>query len=158
MGNKKKRGGLEPELKEAATGENHESQNELSLANGDSFSYDNKKKKKRKRDQLNDGAPIEVPTVSVAVPGSIIDNTQSLELATRVPLSLSPPSLFLLFSLIYIFILYFTSFFLVTNHKAVVILYCVFYQLAGQIARAVTIFRIDEVSDYICVMIFLKII
>lgn len=100
MGKKKKRGGLEPELKEAATGENHESQNELSLANGDSSSYDNKKKKKRKRDQLNDDAPIEVPTVSVAVPGSIIDNTQSLELATR---------------------------------------------LAGQIARAVTIFRIDEV-------------
>lgn len=31
-------------------------------------------------------------------------------------------------------------------------LYRVFYQLAGQIARAVTIFRIDEVSDYVCVM------
>lgn len=108
MGKKKKRGGLEPELKEAATGENHESQNELSLANGDSSSYDNKKKKKSKRDQLNDDAPIEVPTVSVAIPGSIIDNTQSLELATRVPLSLSPLSLpFILFNLHFYFVFHF---------------------------------------------------
>lgn len=109
MGKKKKRDGLEPELKEAAADDNQESQNELSLANGDSSSHDNKKKKKRKRNQQNDDAPIEVPTVSVAVPGSIMDNTQSLELATRV-LSL-PPSLFLLFPLIYSFILYFNSFF-----------------------------------------------
>ncbi|KAJ4722405.1 Methyltransferase C9orf114 protein [Melia azedarach] len=98
MGKKKKRAGLElepaPELQEAIN--NNESQN----VDGDD-SHDNKKhKKNKKRDKQNDDAPKDVPTVSIAVPGSIIDNTQSLELATR---------------------------------------------LAGQIARAATIFRIDEV-------------
>nr|DAD19473.1 TPA_asm: hypothetical protein HUJ06_020936 [Nelumbo nucifera] len=58
----------------------------------------NKKKKKKKEKEKNKSK--ETPTVGIAVPGSIIDNAQSLELATR---------------------------------------------LAGQIARAATIFRIDEV-------------
>lgn len=59
--------------------------NELELVNG---SRDNKqKKKKNKKRILGDEEKIEVketPTVSIAVPGSIIDNAQSLELATRV--------------------------------------------------------------------------
>ncbi|KAJ8766343.1 hypothetical protein K2173_022402 [Erythroxylum novogranatense] len=60
-----------------------------------------KKKKERKATEIEEKkAKEEIPTISIAVPGSIIDNTQSLELATR---------------------------------------------LAGQIARAATIFRIDEV-------------
>ncbi|EPS65811.1 hypothetical protein M569_08966, partial [Genlisea aurea] len=64
------------------------------------------RKKKRQNDadfkqnQNGGSSASEIPTVSIAVPGSIIDNTQSLELATR---------------------------------------------LAGQIARAATIYRIDEI-------------
>ncbi|KAL3828813.1 hypothetical protein ACJIZ3_017615 [Penstemon smallii] len=75
--------------------------------NGSSFSNEKHPKKKRKKgekpkDQQNDCVSLanEIPTVSIALPGSIIDNVQSFELATR---------------------------------------------LAGQIARAATIFRIDEV-------------
>ncbi|XP_030548145.2 putative methyltransferase C9orf114 isoform X2 [Rhodamnia argentea] len=56
--------------------------------------------KKKRRESAGGGESRESPTVSIAVAGSIIDNTQSYELATR---------------------------------------------LAGQIARAATIFRIDEV-------------
>ncbi|XP_039145999.1 putative methyltransferase C9orf114 homolog [Dioscorea cayenensis subsp. rotundata] len=60
-----------------------------------------KKKKRKRRDEAEQEKPKETPpTVSIAVSGSIIDNAQSLDLATL---------------------------------------------LAGQIARAVTIFRIDEV-------------
>ncbi|PKI37489.1 hypothetical protein CRG98_042118 [Punica granatum] len=59
-----------------------------------------KKNKKKRKSEKNVVESKEIPTVSIAVPGSIIDNAQSLELATR---------------------------------------------LAGQIARAATIFRIDEV-------------
>ncbi|CAL5395492.1 unnamed protein product [Camellia sinensis] len=75
------------------------------LVNGDSLETKKKKKKRKKeknkrQNEQNDVEPNEIPTVSIAVPGSIIDNAQSLELATR---------------------------------------------LAGQIARAATIFRIDEV-------------
>ncbi|PON80137.1 methyltransferase C9orf114 protein [Parasponia andersonii] len=70
--------------------ENHE------LPNGDSH----KRKKKKKIDKKERFEAKDIPTVTVAVAGSIIDNTQSYELATR---------------------------------------------LAGQIARAATIFRIDEV-------------
>ncbi|KAL5541623.1 hypothetical protein UlMin_009333 [Ulmus minor] len=91
MGKKKKREGEE---------ENQKPENEveqLELSNGDS---QKKRKRKKKKDKKEDDEPKEIPTVSIAVPGSIIDNAQSLELATR---------------------------------------------LAGQIARAATIFRIDEV-------------
>ncbi|KAI3752000.1 hypothetical protein L2E82_23099 [Cichorium intybus] len=76
------------------------------LNHGNGGSHETKKKKKnktREKEQtkvLVDDADITTPTVSIALPGSIIDNTQSFELATR---------------------------------------------LAGQIARAATIFRIDEV-------------
>ncbi|CAH9091497.1 unnamed protein product [Cuscuta europaea] len=66
-------------------------------ANGDTNA---KKKKNKKFEGSNINASNELPTVSIALPGSIIDNAQSLELATR---------------------------------------------LAGQIARAATIFQIDEV-------------
>lgn len=78
----------------------------LELVNGDSYQtkqQKRKKKKKQRRDDEKDDAEPQaavIPTVSIAVPGSIVDNAQSLELATR---------------------------------------------LAGQIARAATIFRIDEV-------------
>ncbi|XP_044498110.1 putative methyltransferase C9orf114 isoform X2 [Mangifera indica] len=92
MGKKKKR--TELEVEPQTTSEYHGPQNELDLSNSAI------KKKRKKRDKQNDDASNEIPTVSIAVPGSIIDNAQSLELATR---------------------------------------------LAGQIARAATIFRIDEV-------------
>lgn len=78
-------------------------QNDLSSVNGASQSSEKQRKKKKKtKEQLKDveSAANEMPTVSIAVPGSIIDNAQSLELATR---------------------------------------------LAGQVARAATIFRIDEI-------------
>ncbi|XP_051130106.1 uncharacterized protein LOC127250728 [Andrographis paniculata] len=77
---------------------------------GESGSHEKRAKKKRKnREKAEEEEPTaddavslatEAPTVSIAVPGSIIDNAQSVELATR---------------------------------------------LAGQVARAATIFRIDEV-------------
>ncbi|KAE8706197.1 OB-fold-like, putative isoform 2 [Hibiscus syriacus] len=66
-------------------------------------SRNKKKKHKTKAEKVTDGETKkadEIPTVTVAIAGSIVDNAQSLELATR---------------------------------------------LAGQIARAATIFRIDEV-------------
>ncbi|XP_061376526.1 uncharacterized protein LOC133318543 isoform X1 [Gastrolobium bilobum] len=66
---------------------------ELNGKNGDSDDSHNKKKLKKKKTS-------QIPTVSIAVPASIIDNVPTLELATR---------------------------------------------LAGQIARAATIFRINEV-------------
>ncbi|KAL5195028.1 putative methyltransferase C9orf114 [Glycine soja] len=67
---------------------------ELNTKNGENDDSHNKKKLKKKRMRKK------IPTVSIAVPASIIDNVPTLELATR---------------------------------------------LAGQIARAATIFRINEV-------------
>ncbi|CAK9173648.1 unnamed protein product [Ilex paraguariensis] len=103
MAKKKKRDDSEAQTKTRAhdAGEDIRAATELELANGgDSHEKRKKKKKKREKEQNNNIEPNELPTVSIALPGSIIDNAQSLELATR---------------------------------------------LAGQIARAVTIFRIDEV-------------
>ncbi|XP_042517186.1 putative methyltransferase C9orf114 [Macadamia integrifolia] len=104
MGKKKKRERAETEA------ENGEEKNELGngvdakLINGDADENKEetrKKEKKNKRQkEKNNEKTKEIPTVSIAVSGSIIDNAQSLELATR---------------------------------------------LAGQIARAATIFRVDEV-------------
>ncbi|KAM5569322.1 hypothetical protein ABKV19_016707 [Rosa sericea] len=85
MGKKKKRTEAEEEIKAD------------DIVNGDSHNKTNKKKKNKK--PKTDTAAV-IPTVTVAIAGSIIHNAQSLELATR---------------------------------------------LAGQIARAVTIFRVDEV-------------
>ncbi|XP_022138246.1 putative methyltransferase C9orf114 [Momordica charantia] len=76
---------------------------EAQLVNGCSPEKKKRKKKKKLENEEIEGEkrePVSKPTVSIAVSGSIIDNAQSLELATR---------------------------------------------LAGQIARAATIFRIDEV-------------
>ncbi|KAL6952571.1 hypothetical protein U1Q18_031193 [Sarracenia purpurea var. burkii] len=81
-------------------------ESELELVNGDSREtkhrhHHQKKKNKKKRENEKDEVEAKAtPTISIAVPASIIDNAQSLELATR---------------------------------------------LSGQIARAATIFRIDEV-------------
>ncbi|KAL1832480.1 hypothetical protein ACET3Z_002131 [Daucus carota] len=78
-------------------------ENEPSCVNGSNSDEktDKKKKKKKKHKEDEKSAQIkEKPTVSIALPGSIIHNAQSLELATR---------------------------------------------LAGQIARAATIFRIEEI-------------
>lgn len=77
----------------------------LDLVNGNSGKKPKREKNKKKRgrdSEREEGGEIlkEIPTVSIAIAGSIIDNAQSLELATR---------------------------------------------LAGQIARAATIFRVDEV-------------
>ncbi|KAF7146183.1 hypothetical protein RHSIM_Rhsim04G0204300 [Rhododendron simsii] len=103
MGKKKKR-----DESEAVEASNAEESEVLELVNGDDShqtKQEKRKKKKHKRNEKAASAAAEprasvIPTVSVAVPGSIVDNAQSLELATR---------------------------------------------LAGQIARAATIFRIDEV-------------
>ncbi|KAL8139574.1 hypothetical protein V2J09_005595, partial [Rumex salicifolius] len=80
-------------------------QDEMEIINGDGSQsatdkHKKKKKRKREREEHSDEAITTHRTVSIAIAGSIIDNTQSLELATR---------------------------------------------LAGQIARAATIFRVDEV-------------
>lgn len=53
---------------------------QLELPNGDSH----KKKKKKKNDKKEGDKAKDIPTLSIALPGSIIDNTQSYELATRV--------------------------------------------------------------------------
>ncbi|XP_076954083.1 uncharacterized protein LOC143628349 [Bidens hawaiensis] len=87
-----------------ATKKRDEAEAETHSSNGGS--HDKRKKRKHKtRDKqhnnvLVDSDDVSPRTVTIALPGSIIDNTQSFELATR---------------------------------------------LAGQIARAATIFRIDEV-------------
>lgn len=80
---------------------NKKPESEVEFVNGDSHEKINKKKKKKKGEREQNNTELnEKPTVTIALPGSIIHNAQSLDLATR---------------------------------------------LAGQIARAVTIFRIDEV-------------
>lgn len=77
MGKKKKRAESEAEA---------EQENKIDIVNGDSHKKDKKKKHKFDKAAL-------IPTVSVAVPGSIIHNAQSLELATRVfSLSVFSPS------------------------------------------------------------------
>ncbi|KAI3786746.1 hypothetical protein L1987_40672 [Smallanthus sonchifolius] len=86
-----------------ATKKRDEVEAETHVSNGGSHKK-RKKKKHKTRDKehknvLMGGDDVTPPTVSIALPGSIIDNTQSFELATR---------------------------------------------LAGQIARAATIFRINE--------------
>ncbi|CAM8911845.1 unnamed protein product [Rhodiola kirilowii] len=90
--------------KRAANEAVEEEENHAEVANGVSYDDDKKKQKKKKRVKKEEEGGEDglkgVPTVSIAVAGSIIDNAQSLELATR---------------------------------------------LASQIARAATIFRIDEV-------------
>lgn len=55
-----------------------------SLANGDSNEKLRKKKKKKRNNEESDVDSNHRPTVSIALPGSIIQNAQSLELATRV--------------------------------------------------------------------------
>lgn len=65
--------------------ENDESKAEVKHVDG--YSCDEEKKKKRKKKRKEEQKDVDLnqtPTVSIAVPGSIIDNTQSLELATRV--------------------------------------------------------------------------
>ncbi|CAL1411401.1 unnamed protein product [Linum trigynum] len=107
MGKKKKRAELETEP-EPSTISAEKVDSDQEFINGDS-NKKMKKKTKTKKVEIERGneeakeqgsEAKELPTVSVAVSGSIIDNAQSLELATR---------------------------------------------LASQIARAATIFRIDEV-------------
>ncbi|CAA0829147.1 Unknown protein [Striga hermonthica] len=79
-------------------------QADASMVSGGSEKHTKKKRKNTEKgeESINNAVPLatEKPTITIALPGSIIDNAQSLELATR---------------------------------------------LAGQIARAATIFRIDEV-------------
>ncbi|KAJ7954920.1 Methyltransferase C9orf114 protein [Quillaja saponaria] len=101
MGKKKKRTVSEAEVEEKTEPELLGPKNEEEeLVNGEPHKIQKHRKEKKKKKEKNENEAIEIPTVSIAVPGSIIDNAQSLELATR---------------------------------------------LAGQIARAATIFRIDEV-------------
>ncbi|KAK9992551.1 hypothetical protein SO802_027536 [Lithocarpus litseifolius] len=112
MAKKKKRARAEAEAEaEAESQAEPQPQNEVELVvNGDFHDNEKKKKTKKKQqkkqtnkadnDREEEAAAKEIPTVTIALAGSIINNAQSLELATR---------------------------------------------LAGQIARAATIFRIDEV-------------
>lgn len=76
---KKKKGA---EIDEAAG----EGEIQAEVENGVSNVDDNKKKKKKLKKEAEHilKEDEEVPTVSIAVAGSIIDNAQSLELATRV--------------------------------------------------------------------------
>ncbi|KAF3795378.1 putative methyltransferase [Nymphaea thermarum] len=104
------------------------------------------KKMKKERTAPEEGTSFHLPTVSIAVCGSIIDNAQSLELATRVCMH-STALRFLLFAPKIrereaIFLLFLPRFLLhvICPESAVCL-----PQLAGQIARAATIFRIDEV-------------
>lgn len=59
---------------------NQQPQNEPSCVNDNS----DKKKKKKKHKEEKSIELKEKPTVSIALPGSIIHNAQTLELATRV--------------------------------------------------------------------------
>lgn len=60
--------------------------NEGEHANGDTHKMKKKLKKKERKKmiEMEDDEAKEIPTISIAVPGSIIDNAQSYELATRV--------------------------------------------------------------------------
>ena len=75
---------------EALDGGDFEARHETELINGCSSETKKKKKKRKKQNVENEEIegekrkPISKPTVSMAVSGSIIDNAQSLELATRV--------------------------------------------------------------------------
>lgn len=85
MGKKKKRrSDFEAET------ENNAAENETERINGNSRSKKKKNKTHKDKCQATD-----IPTLTIAVPGSIIHNAQSLELATRVifPLSFSSPCL-----------------------------------------------------------------
>jgi len=92
MGKKQKKAEAETDAEGV---ENDKAENELELTNGDSH----KKKKKKKNKERNESDKVikakEIPTVSVAISGSIINNAQSLELATRVLLPLYSVFLFL---------------------------------------------------------------
>ena len=61
-------------------------ENTEALQNGGLESSEKRSKKKRKNvgEVVDQPSPTETPTITVALPGSIINNTQSLELATRV--------------------------------------------------------------------------
>lgn len=77
----------------AAKKKRDEAEAEASTHVSNGGSHEKKKKKKKKtKEQKNmlvdaDNDHVTPPTVSIALPGSIIDNTQSFELATRVFLS-----------------------------------------------------------------------
>lgn len=74
---------------------------EVELSNGDTQNKKKKSKRKEKKSEKAEAINKETPTVSIAISGSIIDNAQSLELATRVH------SLSLTVSLFYLFALFF---------------------------------------------------
>ena len=87
MAKKKKRARAESESQPELDADNvnkPEPQNEVELVH----EAKKKKKKKKQNNKADSDEAKLIPTVSIAVPGSIIDNAQSLELATRVPLSL----------------------------------------------------------------------
>lgn len=103
MAKKKKRAELEAgekleEGRNLKEREKHDLDNNVDLVSGEPNKKKNKKKHKRDKTGT-DEVGYESPTVSIALPGSIIDNTQSLELATRVQL-LSLASVWLLRNLL----------------------------------------------------------
>lgn len=96
MAKKKKRAEAESEAETKNAEEQVPKDQKLDFVNGDSQNLQKKKKKKKnsKTTKENGGEADGIPTVSIAVAGSIIDNAQSLELATRVR-TLSPLSIFI---------------------------------------------------------------
>lgn len=78
---KKKKEERSERVVEAQDAEKSRPEIESEVVNSDSK---DKKKKKEKLKERNGAVSNELPTVSIALPGSIIDNAQSLELATRV--------------------------------------------------------------------------
>lgn len=86
-----------------------------------------KQKQRKDKDEREEKKKLK-PTVSIAVAGSIIDNAQSLELATLVRTPFPVVAL----------VLAYLAARSITRASLL-------FQLAGQIARAATVFRIDEV-------------
>lgn len=137
---------------------------EAQLVNGCSPEKKKRRKKKKLENEEIEGEkrePVSKPTVSIAVSGSIIDNAQSLELATRVRIFFFyrrvffrvPATQRMIFC--YAFSLRYLICSLAMSQLSYVIFpfslcFMIFFsQLAGQIARAATIFRIDEVSVFL---------
>lgn len=90
--NKRTREETEPQLN-ANNGHSDDSHNTKKLKKKEKNKNKNKNKNKDKTENENDQdeEAKHIPTVSIAVPASIIDNVPTLELATRVPLTPNQP-------------------------------------------------------------------
>ena len=126
---KKKRVEIEAETNNP---ENSQTKTNVNLLNGDA----QKKKKSKEEKETNSKAKAEeISTVSISIASFIIDNAQSLDLATRV----SNLCFYLLFLPFLLF------FFEKKNILKFLFGFSFFFHLVSQIARAATIFQINEV-------------